>query len=91
MVHFADYIYTQSGIGTRSVNYLPGRKDGRWIYTDDLDRIVEKDKFEAFKTKFYALQGWDRGTGYPTRATSESLGLGYTTDELEKNGKLAKG
>jgi aldehyde:ferredoxin oxidoreductase len=55
------------------------------------ERTLDRDKFDEFKTRFYELQGWDAATGYPTRATLESLGLGYVADELERNGKLDGG
>ena len=44
-----------------------------------------------FKTLFYKMQGWDTATGYPSRATLESLALGYVADELEKNNRLGQG
>jgi len=52
---------------------------------------MEKDKFEAFKTLYYQLEGWDTTTGYPTRSSLEDLGLGYVADELAAKGKLGSG
>jgi aldehyde:ferredoxin oxidoreductase len=85
MVHFSDYLYTQDGF---SDQYLPGRKNGKWDYINTRGRHIEKDKFEGFKTRFYKLQGWDPGSGYPTRQTLESLGLGYVADELKQHNRL---
>jgi len=91
MVHFADYFYATS---SRSFDgypeYMPGIEKGKWTYIKTLGRHFDKTKFEEFKTKFYKLQGWETGTGYPTRPTLESLGLGYVADELEKKGKLGQ-
>jgi aldehyde:ferredoxin oxidoreductase len=53
-------------------------------------RYFDKDKFEELKTRFYKVQGWDPSTGYPKRATLDSLGLDYVADELDKNGRLSK-
>ena len=89
MVHFADFIYNQPSSGT--VHCLPGRKNGKWVYLDTVGRLVNKQKFEQFKTAFYRLQGWDLHTGYPTRSTLESLRLAHVADELEKNDTLGRG
>ena len=89
MVHFADYIYTQPGTQLDVPNaYLPGKENGKWDYYGYTHRSIDKGKFEAFKTGFYKLQGWDTKTGYPTRKTLKSLGLGYVADELEGHGRL---
>ena len=93
MVHFADFIYNKPAtpVLKRPNHYLPGRKNGKWVYFETLGRRIEKNKFEEFKTRFYTLQGWDTTTGWPTRKTLESLGLGFAADELEKNSKLGQG
>ncbi len=91
MVRFADFIYNKNGILIDVPNaYLPGRENGKWDYYGYTNRRIDKNKFEEFKTRFYKLQGWDTATGYPKRATLESMGLGYVADELEKNGRLGK-
>ena len=90
MVHLADNVYDQLPpipVDDPMV-YLPGKENGKWGYYGYSQRTLERDKFDDFKTRFYELQGWDTGTGYPTRAALESLGLGYVADELDKNGKL---
>jgi aldehyde:ferredoxin oxidoreductase len=88
MVKYADYIYDIPG-GNKEKNYLV-KKDGAWTASDIEPRTVNRQKFEEFKTLFYKLQGWDTATGYPTRATLESLGLDYVADELEKNDRLGQ-
>jgi aldehyde:ferredoxin oxidoreductase len=91
MVHFAEYIYQLPYSATAKII---GREAGAWaIITVDAasNRYLEKDKFEAFKTRYYQLEGWDTATGYPTRSALEDLGLGYVADELEANGKLGSG
>jgi aldehyde:ferredoxin oxidoreductase len=92
MVHFVDNIYEQQPLfpvdaGIANV-HLPGKEDEKWGFYGYSERTLDRDKFDEFKTRFYELQGWDTATGYPTRATLESLGLGYAADELEENGKL---
>ena len=91
MVHFADYIYTKKGGHVDLPKaYMPGKEKGVWGYHNYTPRSLNRQKFDEFKTRFYRLQGWDAATGYPTRETLESLGLGYVAAELEQNGKLGK-
>lgn len=85
MVRYTDPIYTQP---VRYADPVLGMKDGKWGRLDVSHRHLDRAGFEEFKTRFYRLQGWDTSTGYPTRATLASLGLGYVADELEKHGKL---
>ncbi len=59
-----------------------------WTFISAEGRTVDRVKFEEFKTAFYALQGWDTASGYPTRAALESLGMKSVADELEAKGKL---
>ena len=89
MVQFADYIYDIPAGSTDKTFFV--RKDGSWNASGIEPRTVDRQKFEEFKTLFYNMQGWDTASGYPTRATLESLGLGYVADELEKNGRLGTG
>ena len=86
MVHFADYIYLIPK-GNKNKKFT-GKENGEWTYTDIPERIVDREKFEEFKTLFYELEGWDPLTGYPTRSTLEDLDLGYVADELEEQNKL---
>ena len=95
MVHFADNLYEKYPSfsiddGIPNV-HMPGKEDGKWGMYGYSQRTLDRDKFEEFKTRFYELQGWDTASGYPTRATLESLELGYVTDELEENDKLGEG
>lgn len=90
MVHFAPYIYekTFEGIGSLSKYYLPALKDGKWKYAAVKRRKHDRNKFEEWKTAYYKFEGWDPKTGWPTRNTLESLGMGYVADELQKNDRL---
>ena len=85
MVHFADYIYTETD---SDYQYMPGIENGKWAYIDTSGKHFDRDKFDGFKTRFYTLQGWDTATGYPTENTLKSLELGYVADELKKAGKI---
>jgi aldehyde:ferredoxin oxidoreductase len=85
MVQFSDYVYTRPSPVDQ---YLPGRQNGKWEYINTRGRHFERDKFEEFKSRFYKVQGWDTSSGYPTRATLDSMGLGYVAEELAKNNRL---
>jgi aldehyde:ferredoxin oxidoreductase len=49
---------------------------------------IEWDDYNYLVDLYYDERGWDRKTGWPTRATYEKTGLGDIADELEKLGKL---
>lgn len=89
---FADYAYdVPSGPGSSTHEipyYLPVHENGQWQYKNVWGRSLDRDSFEQWKTTYYQFEGWDPATGWPTRSTLESLGLGYVADELEAHGKL---
>ena len=92
MVHFADNLYEKQPLfpvdaGIPNV-HMPGKEDVKWGFYGYSERTLDRDQFEEFKSRFYQLQGWDTATGYPTRETLESQGLGHVADELESNGRL---
>jgi aldehyde:ferredoxin oxidoreductase len=86
IVKFSEYYYTDT-FKENGKNYL-GKVDGAWTQISAEGRTIDRVKFEEFKTAFYELQGWDTTSGYPTRATLESLDMKYVADELEAKGKL---
>jgi len=49
---------------------------------------LERDKFDRMLDDYYAVVGWDRATGVPTRETLEGLGLHDVAEELRAMGKL---
>lgn len=88
MVQFADYVY-DTPFASRKTDWL-GRENGQWTYISAHGRSVDRDRFEAFKTAFYELEGWDPATGYPTRSTLAELGLDAVADELAAHGRLGE-
>lgn len=83
----ADHVYT---VPNEADEYLPMLENGEWVYGSTIGRVLEKDKFEDWKTRYFEYEGWDTTTGWPTRATLEELDLKYIADELEAKGKLGK-
>jgi len=87
MVKFPDYIYDVKSPWWGTF-YGPAYTNAAWDYVQIGTRSLDREKFEEFKTIYYRLEGWDAATGWPTRSTLSSLGLGYVADELEGKGKL---
>ena len=82
---FTGYVYD---VPTSVPYHLPVKENGEWTYGLCLGRKLDRARFEDVKDLFYALEGWDVKTGWPTRAGLSELGLDHVADELEKNGKL---
>lgn len=82
---FANYVYERPN--PEDALY-PMYIDGKWDFSSGKGRLMDRDKFEDFKTRFYIREGWSATTGWPTRETLEGMGLKYVADELEAAGKL---
>ena len=83
-----EYVYKQP---TENPGILPIRENGRWIYSDNIGRKIDRNKFEQWKTNYYQFEGWDPDTGWPTEQTLGSLGLKHVARELKDNSKLGEG
>jgi aldehyde:ferredoxin oxidoreductase len=79
------YVYT---VPTKGNYYLPVYENGKWDYSASTGRVLNKSKFEEWKTKFYIFEGWNESNGWPKRSTLESLGLKKVADTLQARGKL---
>jgi len=71
---------------TRDTDALPRR----WMDKLTAEDPSDEDTFEAMKSKYYALRGWDPATGVPTRKALEEAGLADVADDLKERGKLPK-
>jgi aldehyde:ferredoxin oxidoreductase len=80
----AGYVYN---VPARAA-YLPTCEDGKWIYGSKDGRVLNKAKFEEWKTKFYDFEGWNTASGWPKRKTLEDLGLKKVADTLQSKSKL---
>jgi len=91
MVYFADYIYRDDFPEEWKMTVLNPDAvlpRNRWTYADIGHRHLDRNEFDKFKTRFYAQEGWDPDSGWPTRKTLESLGMGDVADSLDTWGKL---
>jgi aldehyde:ferredoxin oxidoreductase len=89
---FAEYNYT-TGAAPGTTTYespytMPVYEDGEWSYKSVAGRVLDRARFEEWKTKYYALEGWDTQTGWPTRASLEELDLAHVADALEAADRL---
>lgn len=82
---FSNYVYDRPN--PEDALY-PMIVDGKWEYASGKGRVLDRDKFEDFKGRYYLREGWDPATGWPTRSTLEGLGLKKVADGLEAAGKL---
>lgn len=90
MARFAPYIYTQpfAGTGPTTLYIMPCKRDGAWEWAPVHGRHLDDASVEAFKTRFYGIEGWDPATGWPLRDTLLALGLDDAVERLERAGKL---
>jgi aldehyde:ferredoxin oxidoreductase len=63
---------------------------GEWHYQDVMGRMLDKAKFEEFKTTFYRMEDWDVESGWPTRKLLARLDMRDVADVLEAAGRLGK-
>jgi len=82
---FAGYVYD---LKTDVPYMLPIFKDGVWSYDPCLGRQLDRTKFEDWKTRYFAFEGWDTTSGWPTQETLSKLGLDNVAAELKAAGKL---
>jgi len=82
---FANYVYDTV---TEAAHQMPMLENGEWVYGEGIGRNIDRAKFEDFKGRFYAYEGWDSSTGWPLRATLEELDLADVANELEGHGLL---
>jgi aldehyde:ferredoxin oxidoreductase len=59
-----------------------------WHLGDHWCGPIDKTKFEVLKDAYYAMRGWDKKTGWPTRVKLEELGLKEVANELESIGRM---
>lgn len=81
----AGYVYT---VPTESPYYVPVYKSGKWTYDANVGRVLNKTKFEEWKTRFYNFEDWNSANGWPKRKTLESLGLKKVADTMQTRNKL---
>ena len=92
MMKYADYIYEQDYAHFELPFYLwPCRnEEGKWEYTDIMNRHIDRQKLEDWKTRFFKKEGLATDTGRPSRSTLEKFGLAHVAEELDKHNRLGR-
>lgn len=72
----------REGIG-RDHDVLPKKLQKDLMGGKSAGLSVTEEEIELAKDLYYAMAGWDIGTGFPTRRKLEELELGWIADQLE--------
>lgn len=83
---FAKYIYD---VPTSTPYFMPAVENGEWVYSTNMGRTLDRDKFEEVKTKLYAHDGLNE-KGYPKKSELEKYGLDNVAQRLQELGKLGE-
>jgi aldehyde:ferredoxin oxidoreductase len=85
---FFPFMYKPGASGKAKYGGVPIYENSQWRYDAAPDMYLDRKGVDDFKTHFYALEGWDKEHGWPTRKTLEELGLGRMVKKLSDSGKL---
>jgi len=85
---FFPYMYMPGASGKTKYGGVPIYENGKWRSDQAADMYLDRKGVDEFKSHFYALEGWDREHGWPTRRTLEDLGLKRMVETLSDAGKL---
>ena len=88
---FAGFMYKPGASSAALGGTLPVYDGSKWSWTKLTDLYLDDKGVEQWKTAFYAAEGWDPKTGYPTRKTLEDVGLKHVADVLQAKNKLGSG
>ena len=86
----APFMYKPGASGQPFFGGIPIYEDGKWRQDLALDMYMDRKGVDDFKTHYYALEGWDRENGWPTRKTLEDFGMKHVADGMAAKGKLGK-
>ncbi len=85
MENFTGYVYNVPTL----VDWPgPAVVNGEWQYGAGVGRVLDRTRFEEWKTLYFDLEGWDNTSGWPSRGTLDGLDLGFVADKLAAEGKL---
>jgi len=85
---FFPYMYKPGASGFAIYGGVPIYEDGKWRSDLAPDMYLDRKGVDEFKTNYYALEGWDKEHGWPTRKTLEGFGLKKVADTMAESGKL---
>lgn len=85
---FFPYMYKPGASGFAVYGGVPVYENGKWRNDAAPDMYLDRKGVDDFKTHYYALEGWDKEHGWPTRKTLENFGLKKVADSMAAKGKL---
>jgi aldehyde:ferredoxin oxidoreductase len=85
---FFPYMYKPGASGQAIYGGVPIYEDGKWRSDNAPDMYLDRKGVDDFKSHFYALEGWDKEHGWPTRKTLEDFGLKRVADTMAAKGRL---
>ncbi len=88
MEDFFPYMYKPGASGLAVYGGVPIYENGKWRSDNAPDMYLDRKGVEDFKSHFFALEGWDKEHGWPTRKTLEGFGLKKVADTLAASGRL---
>ena len=85
---FFPYMYKPGASGLAIYGGVPIYENGKWRSDLAPDMYLDRKGVDDFKSHFYALEGWDKENGWPTRKTLEDFGLKRVADTMAARGRL---
>jgi aldehyde:ferredoxin oxidoreductase len=85
---FFPYMYKPGASGMAIYGGVPIYENGKWRNDPAPDMYLDRKGVDDFKSHYYALEGWDKEHGWPTRKTLEDLKLNKVADILASSKKL---
>ncbi len=85
---FFPYMYKPGASGIAVYGGVPIYENGKWRNDNAPDMYLDRKGVDDFKTNYYALEGWDKEHGWPTRKTLEDFGLKKVADTMAAKGRL---
>ena len=89
-IHNVEKMFNVYHVGfTREDDYPPQRLMEEPVKSGPMKgELLEKEQWDRMLDNYYELQGWDKSSGWQTRASLEHLDLGEIADDLDKAGRL---
>jgi len=85
---FFPYMYKPGATGMAIYGGVPIYENGKWRSDPAPGMHMDRKGVDDFKNHFYALEGWDKEHGWPTRKTLEDFGMKSYADTMAARGKL---
>jgi aldehyde:ferredoxin oxidoreductase len=85
---FFPYMYKPGASGYAVYGGVPIYENGKWRNDQAPDMYLDRKGVDDFKSHYYALEGWDKEHGWPTRKTLEDFGMKKIADTMAAKGIL---